>query len=144
MNPAARAMESLDRYQALERVPDVSARLEGGLKYKAYPHGEEIHYAPEPSVCHLVVTFRSLLWMFMGILGTFVVLVSLATPHWLVGKHRWIGVTSHHTNGSVFELGVVVFLSILLQSCTLYLVPIIVATALWILILVFSFPRPAI
>ena len=115
MNPSARAMESLDRYRSLERVPELTAKLEGGLKYKAYPHGEEIHYAPEPRVCHVIVTFRSVLWTLMTILATFVVAVSVSTPHWLVGKHRWVGITSHHRNGSGFELGVVVFTSDLLS-----------------------------
>ena len=54
-------------------------------------------------MCYVIVTCRSLLWTLLTLAATLVVVASIITPQWLVGRPRWIGLRSEKFNGSVYD-----------------------------------------
>lgn len=96
-------MSTLDKYRGLGRVPELAAKLEGHITYKFYESTEEIEYTPEPKTCHVIVTCRSMLWTLLTFCTTFMIIVSVITPQWLVGKPRWIGLRPARLNGSIYQ-----------------------------------------
>ena len=65
---------------------------------------------PEPPTtsfsCYVIVTCRSMLWTLLTIVSTLLVVASVITPKWLVGRPNWIGLRSrswnntYHTNNN--------------------------------------------
>ena len=97
-------MSTLDKYRGLGRVPELAAKLEGSITYKFYESTEEIEYTPEPrGVCHVIVTCRSMLWTLLTFCSSFMIVISVITPQWLIGRPRWIGLRPEKLNGSIYQ-----------------------------------------
>ena len=72
-----------------ERSPFRTASVSSGLSYKFYDDFEEITLSGKRCVpCHMVVTWKSLVWSLFSILATGMITVALFSPNWLIGKLR--------------------------------------------------------
>ena len=62
-----------------------------------------VYWTGDDMFISISVSSRSMLWTVLTIISTVTVVGSIITPHWLVGKPRWIGLKSENLNVSVFD-----------------------------------------
>ena len=80
-----------------------TTKLDGAITYKFYGQYEEIVYSPGPRRCYIIITGRSFLWTLLTLGSTLIVVASIITPQWLIGRPKWIGLRSERLNGSVYD-----------------------------------------
>lgn len=95
--------ETIDHYRTYGKEPQYTAKLDNAVTYKYYGQYDEIVYTPTPSSCYVIVTCRSLLWTLLTLGATLIVVASIITPQWLIGKPRWVGLRSETFNGSATD-----------------------------------------
>lgn len=84
----------------MSQVPDFWAHYDGtkyqsSSSYKSTPQRQQ---QSKGSCCYVIVTCCSMLWTLLTIITSLVVVTSVVSPQWLIGKPRVFGLRSERRN----------------------------------------------
>ena len=88
----------------MPEVPDFWAHYDGS-KYqssfdrKSSPSHHERH--SQTNCCYVIVTCRSMLWTLLTVVTSLIIVTSVVSPQWLIGKPRVYGLRSERRNGTM-------------------------------------------